>query len=664
MPDIIAFHTIVTTAVQPVQCFMDASQPIAPFSSARELIARRNRYPQLDVLRGEARKIPLTFVLQQGPGISSLSAEAFVDTVQNACNPLTGPRTIRAINDATGGTCTIDVDVVNITRRQNFEWSVMDADVLAPDPLWYSTVTTTTSPSVEGGIIAAPNNGDADALPTIQLYGNPARGNVLRRRRITVTDNTGRGMGNYLVRATFDSTGVTAIGANNYQAFYKGRAVPFGIRNLDSGTTALDVRVDVPPSGQTYVDVYYGSGQSVSATPNGLDYGQSAGDVLVDNSGVIWSSFLISSAPAAAANTWVPAKTGQSISGFSYGIVSESVGGIVFAVRPDSTLMNDADSMVGVFPTAAAASNALSNLRRVLTTSAANNEVQIVTRPACIGGNSLTGIGYFTLSYQGVETPHLAIDETSANVKAALEALPGIGAGNVVVTDSGTSGSSGRWWQVGFLGMLAFTPVSLLTVNSTVEQVDATPTTTIIAMTVSRNITGGPASSRAFVRYRGANQATWTDAWTSSAAGTVDTALNVPGAVQIAVGLEPLANTANVGGTLTLSPVSGTTWSLSLLTPPTVSVAGSVQAFNVAGSLGNTVSGDVVSIDSTYLYLESLLTLDCNAQTITAAGSAPWYGSLQFSDPDRWVRVQPSGGSVYGPTWGSCVYSFREPYFM
>jgi hypothetical protein len=660
MPDIIAFHTIVTTPTQPVQCFMP-DQPIAPFTSTRELIARRNRYPQLDVLRGEARHIPLTFVLQQGPGISALSAEMFVQTVRNACNPLTGPRAIRAINDATGGTCTLDVDVTSIKQREGAEWSVMDADVLAPDPLWYSTVTTTTSPSVEGAAVAAANNGDADVLPTIQLYANPARAATMRRRRFTATDNTGRGLGNYFLRLASNVSDAGTLIANHFQVFYKGRIVPFGIQ-LSGGTVAyVDVRVDVPPAGQTFVDMYYGTGQFTGPLP--FDYGQIDPANYVDGNSVVWNSFGISSAPAAAALTWVPAKTGQSISGFSYGIVSEAAGGISFAVRPDSTLANDADSMVCVVPSGAAASNALTNIRRVLTTSAANDEQQNVSRPATVAPNSLTGVGYWTLAYQGIDTGHLTPDASSAAVQAALEALPGIGIGNVSVFDTGTTGDSGRTWVILFVGALSYSAVSLLTVDSHVEQNDGA-TTTIIPMSVIRATPGAPASSRAFVRYRGTNQATWTDAWTSTAGGTTDTALNVPGAVQIAIGIEPLANAANVGGTLALSPVSGSTYSLALLSPPSLTADASVGAGNVAGALGNTVSGDRITIDSQYLYLESALTIDCHAQTITAAGSAPWYGSFQFSDPDRFMRIQPGGGSVYGPTWGSATFVYREPYFL
>ena len=62
--------------------------------------------------------------------------------------------------------------------------------------------------------------------------------------------------------------------------------------------------------------------------------------------------------------------------------------------------------------------------------------------------------GTFAIVYQGVSTPAQAYNRSLANVQAALVALPGIGAGGVVVT--GTPGSSYvlTWQHVGARGAI------------------------------------------------------------------------------------------------------------------------------------------------------------------------------------------------------------------
>src|SRR5207245_9576700 len=77
------------------------------------------------------------------------------------------------------------------------------------------------------------------------------------------------------------------------------------------------------------------------------------------------------------------------------------------------------------------------------------NEVQTVT----ITG-SPTG-GSFFLDYGGSLTPALAYNASTSAVQTALQNLPGIGAGNVVVT--GTAGSS---YVATFQGSLAATNVA------------------------------------------------------------------------------------------------------------------------------------------------------------------------------------------------------------
>ncbi|WP_417392041.1 hypothetical protein [Gimesia sp.] len=79
------------------------------------------------------------------------------------------------------------------------------------------------------------------------------------------------------------------------------------------------------------------------------------------------------------------------------------------------------------------------------------NEKQTVTI-----GNGPTG-GTFTLAYEEEVTTGIAPDASAATVQAALEALPAIGAGNVLVT-----GVDGGPWTIEFIGDLAGDNASLL----------------------------------------------------------------------------------------------------------------------------------------------------------------------------------------------------------
>ncbi|WP_164103410.1 dockerin type I domain-containing protein [Candidatus Laterigemmans baculatus] len=82
---------------------------------------------------------------------------------------------------------------------------------------------------------------------------------------------------------------------------------------------------------------------------------------------------------------------------------------------------------------------------------AGDNEVQQLTPSVTTTG------GNFTLAFQGATTPPLPHNATAAQVAAALEALPSIGAGNVIV-----SGSAGGAWTVEFTGALSKTAVAEL----------------------------------------------------------------------------------------------------------------------------------------------------------------------------------------------------------
>lgn len=104
-----------------------------------------------------------------------------------------------------------------------------------------------------------------------------------------------------------------------------------------------------------------------------------------------------------------------------------------------------------------------------------SNEIQSVTE----GGSGLTS---FTLTLSGQTTAAIDAAASAADVKAALEALSTVGAGNVEVV-----GGDGGPWIVTFVGTLAGTNVAQMT---------ATPTGGTGTVTVATE-TGGGASAPA-----------------------------------------------------------------------------------------------------------------------------------------------------------------------
>ncbi len=83
-----------------------------------------------------------------------------------------------------------------------------------------------------------------------------------------------------------------------------------------------------------------------------------------------------------------------------------------------------------------------------------SNERQTITIERPVAGS-------FTLSYEGHTTPSLPATASAAEVQAALQALPGIGAGNVEVDPPHFTSISGGW-EVLFTGALEHREVSLL----------------------------------------------------------------------------------------------------------------------------------------------------------------------------------------------------------
>lgn len=543
MPRLLTFGTLTFSSTSTYDARV-ADTDDTPFAAQVDLRPRRSRHPARDGFRLSERTLSVTVLNRSQSDIARFWRDVF-----RTFAPLPAQAALTATHDQTGGTVQLDVDVTNVVRESGpASLSMIRVDCLAADPVWRDTADGTVVAT--GGTVV--NSGDFPALPRVVVTPNLTG---VKRRRITVSDNTGRGLANYFVRAKVDTSGLGLTAASQFALLYKGRAIPFyaGLATGSGGSvggtaTNVDFRVDLPPSGSGFVDLYYGTAIANTDTANRLDYAQLYGASNdLGNGTLIWSGLNITTAPAGAAYAWVPAKVGQSVSGATSGLLAEGTAlygsgllGVRFATRADNSLPDDVDGMITV-----------------------------------TGADVSSGLALITLER--------------------------------------------RFYSNGY--------------------------------------------ARAFVRYRTANQLLWQDAWTATSAGTYTADIDVPGAVQIAVGIEPIDATA--AGTLDVfnGNVAGTYLVLNPSYRPSVSVGSAGTAFLLNGTLSNTTNGQSIRF-GTVLMDNDTLSIDPYAQTITTAGTTPWYGDVVFSDPDNWWSWPVGSNALSGTFGGSVVYEYRRRWII
>lgn len=542
MPRLLTFGTLTFSSTSMYDARVEAGAA-APFAAQVDLRPRRSRHPARDGFRLSERTLSVTILNRSQTDIARFWRDVF-----RTFAPVPSTATLTATHDQTGGTVMLDVDVTNVQQDTGGrDLSMIHVDCLAADPIWRDTADGTVVAT--GGTVV--NSGDFPALPRVVVTPNLTG---VKRRRITVSDNTGRGLGNYFVRAKVDTSGLGLTAASQLVMFYKGRAIPFyagaatGTGGTVGGTaTNVDFRVDLPPSSSNYVDLYYGTAIANTDTANRLDYGQLYGASNdLGNGTIVWSDLSITTAPAGAAFSWTPAKVGQSVSGATTGLTAEgtalyAVGleGVRFQVAADDSLPDDVDGMVTVVGTDGAF-NGLTTLER-----------RFYTNGGC----------------------------------------------------------------------------------------------------------------RAFVRGRDAGGLVWRDIWTSTTAGTYTGDLQVSFCVQLAVGVEPIAGTA--AGTLDVfnGNIAGTYLVIRAGQEPSVSVGSAGTAFLLNGTLANGTNGQSVRF-GTVLMDNDTLSIDAYAQTITTAGTTPWYGDVQFSDPDQWFSWPVGSNALSGVIGGTVSYEYRRRWII
>jgi hypothetical protein len=177
-------------------------------------------------------------------------------------SPFLGPATLAA--NFGGDTRTTLAVVSQIQQHpqvamRSDKQGILQAKLTRYSPYWRSASQSTTSLTVT-------NDGNAPANPKITI--KPSSGTVTRRR-VTFTENTGRGVVNHLLQLAV-TTDASATAGSNYYVFDNGNPTLFQIIT-PGGSSKLYIRKSLRPSSTTeYVDVVMGSAVANTVSANQL----------------------------------------------------------------------------------------------------------------------------------------------------------------------------------------------------------------------------------------------------------------------------------------------------------------------------------------------------------------------------------------------------------
>lgn len=281
----------------------------APHSAAVSLRQRAGQAPVAESVTYNARVIPFLVALKQG---AATTPAAFRENVGKwFAHAKSSGRTLLSTHD--DGSTALSMSVY-VQKLEQVEYNLFRGEMLAADGIWRSTSTSTDSSS------PLTVSGDFDAYPSIAITGSTT---TLKRRRVTITDNSTRGLVAYLIQATFDATGVSASASSNYIVFYQNQQIPHYVNTPNDASTKVYFRVDVPRGGSVTVDIYYGSSVSNSITADTLDdAGMDLTSGSFSNTNWIWNDWLCSSHPPVA-GAWRYGRIGGAYDQM-VGLISES----------------------------------------------------------------------------------------------------------------------------------------------------------------------------------------------------------------------------------------------------------------------------------------------------------------------------------------------------
>lgn len=464
------------------------------------------------------------------------------------------------------------------------------------------TISTTSPVTVTGPVRALP----LIRISPASISANPSY------RRVTVTDQGQVGLSNYPVRITFDSTTASATGYTNYLALVNGQSVPFRLANPNNSATTMDMSLNVPPGGSSYVDLFYGGvvGNIVTADDGAQgiydDRGMDLASGSWSNTSWVWNDFQCSLRPDAP-GAWRLGKMGKTISGVSFGVVQEGPYGIAFGVRPDASLAGDADCMILTVGSRAAAVSALANLARHLTITAgtARSFVKYRTR----------NMSRWVTAWSEDETSPATSNPTTLN-----ETLDATETGVDVVSAS------------------LIDPGRVIRVQDEDMYVVSKATNTL---TVVRGFNGTTAVAHAIG---------------AVLMPALSDAVSLEDAVQIAVGIEPLDSSASA----TLGLSSEGTFYLDIDYEPAVSVGSRSNACRLDGELKNARNLAVIEFDELLVGGTGELIIDCEAKRIRTVGDLVYTGNPLMTDGLAWWPLEPGQNDWSKPSGTTVQIEHRE----
>jgi hypothetical protein len=178
---------------------------------------------------------------------------------------------------------------------------------------------------------------------------------------------------------------------------------------------------------------------------------------------------------------------------------------------------------------------------------------------------------------------------------------------------------------------------------------------------ITSDETSEPANGRvrAVLRYRKRDDETWYTAWSEVVNGNLAASaqsINVParsysgGAVQIAIGLESVANTRNAIDWGVLTVETGPTLTFASGVTPLADVSEAIDAMRITGAVTfENEDGSSYRLALRGVFCDDGLVVDADDPWVEGDGGVgPVYGTPEYSDPDIWVALSP--GEV---TWAT-----------
>ncbi len=606
--------------------------------------------------------------------------DQFNELVMRTFYPPLGKRTLRGTRGST--VYTTEIYVRSIQDVRGAEGVVYEISVEMPTGIWEAQAPVVVDSFTDPVTVT----GNVPALPVINVTG----GDVVIRQRITYTDRTGNGVSAYMVSVMPAEDGLED---HQYVIYANGLQIPF---RLDSGR--LYFRVDCPPPpDRTFVDIYQGAAINNQVTagrmnPAGLTLNSvlSAGTVEADTDAAI-------SNPLAPSLAWHPSITHrhESRRPYVYGLDGHDIVLVESDVARDRPgLADDVDSYVIVTGSEAERIRNLNltieagyqpSIQEAATAATGPNAGRRVQR-IIIKQWEMTGEMYgpgfpweveqmYSLDIVfGAETYRLRRVVTSGSHTSYFP-LPSSWVvhfiQNIFTNASISTGPPG-WFYIWFdeeaveiplveAKLEAFTgegddlneappwvSESTWVDPVTLEPLDSNPETSDLLPDPIRG------QARAVVKYRTRDSEHWITAWSREVTGSGPSGTSVslsglniatPGAVQIAIGLEPVSRQFSNADWGRLRITSTPTVDLVSNRMPSAVISAPIEAMQINETIRNLTTGARLQLRD-YLADNGLEVDVANLQIRGAGGIGPTVGQLLTNQGARMFDLLPGPNNI------------------